>query len=303
MGKMKFEEFRMWAGEAVKMHLPEEFGGVKPHYEVIRKHSACYNGMVLRPSGALFASVVNMDEFYERYKNEEPPETILTDMAKIIMTRPPSGMKHMGKVLDYNFVRDNMYVRICSREEAGDRLEDCPVMTVDDLVLTFNIRMKYSEDSYGSIMIDNALLKHYGVSAEQLRDDALKSSAKLCPACYMSMREIAGGSFDCDLPVPDCIGDMLVVSDQYSKAGSAVIFYPDLLDRIGNKLGSDFYLLPYAEKCTLAFAHKYEDSLDEYLNFISATYNIENDGKILSHSLYFYDREQKQMMVTSDRAF
>ncbi|MBR6959373.1 MAG: hypothetical protein IKH76_02720, partial [Clostridiales bacterium] len=165
----------------------------------------------------------------------------------------------------------------------------------------YNIRLKFGPNNYGSVIIDNAMLKNYGITKEKLHKDAMANSNKIFPACYDScteiMTKVEQTVIDDINRIPECIREMLIVSDKYSKAGSAVIFYPKILEEISMKLGGDFYLLPYAELSTLAFATKYHDQLGEYLNFACNTYDPNNDGVILSRNLYKFDSDVKELKV------
>ncbi len=296
MEKMSFEEFKKRAGEEIRLQLPPKYDQVEPVFDVFRKHSRSYNGMSFRPEGEVCSSVIDLDYFYGRLMKGELFEDLLEDMARVVLTKPPKKWGMIDKILDYETVKNNLFVRICTDECAGDRFDDCPTYRFEEFVLTYNIRVDYSSECYGTVLIDNDMLARYGVSAEQLHKDSLKSGAKLFPACFDSISEIAKkcGDMD-DIPLPDCIKEMVIVSDRCSRAGSAVIFYPGLLSKIGKKLKGDYYLLPYSEKCTLAFPVRYEEEMAEYIHFVYSTYNPENDGNLMSRNVYLYDVDSRKL--------
>ena len=296
MEKMSFEEFSKWAGENIRTYLPQKYRNVVPGYQVFTKHTTSYNGMFCRPKGERVASVINLDMFYEKYLDGDPEDEILATMADLVLAEPPNASEVTDRLLKYDNVKDHIFMRVCNLDEAGDRFDNCPVSYVDEFVITYNILFEYADDCFGSVLIDNDIFESYKIPFEQFCKDAAKSSSKVCPACYESIKDIARKTSGYDFPMPECINDMLVVADKYSKSGSAVLFYPNLLNKISKKLGGDFYLLPYAELCTLAFSAKYEDSVEEYLNFIRVTYDPSNDGKILSRNIYFYDCKKKKMV-------
>ena len=296
MSKMSVEEFESWAGKVVRKYLPGRFDKSDPVFDVFTKHSLSYNGMFIRPEGETISSVVNMDDFYSRYLDGEPLDLLASDMSKVITVTPPKMEDMVSRILDYKKVKRNLFIRVCTRETAGDRFRNCPTQSFDEFVITYNIRLRYAPDCFGAVLIDNEMLDKYGVTAQQLHNDAVKSSSRMLPACYDSIEEIAGFWGRDDIPLPDCIREMLIISDKYSKAGSAVLFYPDLLEKIGEKLNGNYYLMPYSELCTIAFPEKYEDDLDEYLNFIKATYCPENDGNLMSRNVYMYDVVNSKLM-------
>lgn len=301
MEKKSFEEFKKWTEENIKDHLPPKYGTAKVSFERITKHSGSYNGMFIRPDGDYASSIVNMDEFYCLYLNGEREDRLLEEMASILTMASPSEIQLRESILDYTKVRKNLFVRVCNKDMAGKTFDGFPTTDEGEFILTYNIRLKFGTNRYGSVIIDNAMLKTYGITKEKLHKDAVANSKKIFPACFDSCTEIITKVEQTIIEdvnkIPECIREMLIVSDKYSKAGSAVIFYPKILEEISRKLGGDFYLLPYAELNSIAFAPKYHDQLGEYLNFACNTYDPDHDGVFLSRNLYKFDSGSSELKV------
>lgn len=299
MEKMSFEEFKKWSGKNVKLYLPSKYKKVKPHYQNLTKHDSSYHGMILRSEKDSVSCVVNLDMFYDRYLKGEDTDFLLAEMADIVLSTPPVKVPgDIGGILDYKKTKKNLFIRVINLDEAGDRFDDYPHKIEGEFVITYSIRFEYDSKLYGSALIDNDMLRRYGISAEQLHKDAVKNASAIMPACYESLREISAKTnafVPDDIVIPEAIYSMLIVSDLYSKAGSAVLFYPNTLKRIGEKLGGDFYVIPYSEKSSIAFAAEFIDEIDEYLNFISVTYDPDNDGNVLSQNLYMYDSDEGKL--------
>ena len=301
MEKKSLDEFKQWIEENIKLYLPPKYADCKVSFEKITKHSGSYNGMFIRPEDQCASSIVNVDDFYCLYLNGEKDERLLEEMAKIVTMATPAELKLRESILDYTKAKKNLFVRVCNKEMAGNAFDGFPTTDEGEFVMTYNIRLKFGPNNYGSVIIDNAMLKNYGITKEKLHKDAMANSNKIFPACYDScteiMTKVEQTVIDDINRIPECIREMLIVSDKYSKAGSAVIFYPKILEEISMKLGGDFYLLPYAELSTLAFATKYHDQLGEYLNFACNTYDPNNDGVILSRNLYKFESDVKELKV------
>ena len=299
MEKMSFEEFKKWSGKNVKSYLPAKYKKVKPRFENMTKHDISYHGMIMRPENERVSSVINLDMFYDRYLMGDDPDLLLPEMAEIVLTKPPiKSTGDVGALFDYKKTKKQLFIRVLNLEDAGDRLDSIPHRVEGEFVITYSIRFEYDSKLYGSALIDNDLLSRYGITLEQLHKDAVKNAAVIMPACFDSIKEISGktkASIPEDIVIPESISSMLIVSDLYSKAGSAVLFYPNTLKKIAEKLGGDFYVIPYSEKCSIAFSAEYIDEIEEYLNFISITYDPDNDGNILSHNLYMYDSDEQNL--------
>ena len=302
MDKKSFKEFEEWAEKNVRPRLPDGFRECKAEFEQVTKHSGTYNGMFIRPAGEDVSCIVNMDQFYSAYLDGEEEEKILDDMVKVITMKPPMKLGDKNMILDYKQAKKNLFIRISSREAGGRSYEGYPVYEKDEFVITYNLKIDFGDQNYGSVIIDNSMLRYYGITREQLHKDAMANSMKLFPACYDSCAEIMdrfgqGEMRDAIDKIPEYIREMLIVSDAYSKAGSAVLFYPSTLEAISAKLGGDFYVLPYSELSSIAFPVRHEEFLEAYLDFICHTYSPSNDGYVLSHNLYRYDSAEKKFCV------
>lgn len=293
MKKMDFEEFKKWAAEEVKSRLPEKYADVTPSFEQIKKHSSSYAGMVMRAENETCASVVNMDEIYDRYLKGDPPEKLLDAMAEIIMVRNPFKPDFAKEVTNYEKVKDKLYIRVTNAEDAQGRFSNCPHTIHGEFLISYNVRFKCGENNFASILIDNNMLEIYGITEDELRRDAMENAEKIFEPRYNTLAEIAEEGFE-DI-LPECMADMVLISDQYSRAGSAVLFYPGILDRIAEKTGGDFYLYPYSEICSLAFPKRHLENFGEYQRFVTATYSPDSDGRLLSTNLYYYDAENHVM--------
>lgn len=302
MEKINFEEFQEMVKENIFDYLPDSYRESKMGFEVVTKHSRSYNAMFVIKKKANTSCTVDMDEFYERFTSGEDMDSICRAIAKILRTRAPYSKNFADELLDYEKVKRRLFIRVCSQTSAGERFENIPTTIIDEFVITYNIRLRIGKGAYGSALIDNEMLKHYGVTKEQLHEDALLNSRKLFPPCFESCGDIMkrlcddDDRFNVNL-LPSCIREMLLISDEHARTGAAVLFYPKVLERISKKLDGDYFVLPYSELSVIAFASKYMSDLDEFLNFAIATYNPHQDGELLSTNLYKYYSSDKTLRV------
>ena len=302
MEKISFEEFQELVKDNIYDYLPDSYRSYKMGFEVVTKHSRSYNAMYLIKKNSSTSCTVDMDEFYERYASGEDLDSVCNSIARILRMRAPNSNLFVKDLLDYEKVKKRLFVRVCSKNAAGTRFDNNPVTEIDEFVMTYNVRLRIGKGAYGSVLVDNYLLNYYGVTKEQLHEDALSNSKRLFPPCYESCGDIMKRLCDDDErlnpnDLPACIRDMLLVSDEHARAGAAVLFYPTVLERISKKLKGDFFVLPYSELSVIAFAAKYMKDLDEYLNFAIATYNPHQDGELLSTNLYKYYSSDKALRV------
>ncbi|SCW40437.1 hypothetical protein SAMN02910456_00945 [Ruminococcaceae bacterium YRB3002] len=302
MTKMNLKEFGQWAASEVRDYLPEDLRDNELKFGFVTKHSRRYYGMFFRRGPNIPASVVDLDMFYDLYCQGTDEVTLLSKIAEVLCFKP-AGQFNIGlDIMDYKNIRDKLFIRVSNKKNCGSRFDNVPTTEIDEFVITYSIRLTTPDSFQAAVLIDNDLLDHYGISKEKLHRDAVKSSSNLFPACYDScfdiMEKVGGGDFSLDMElIPECIRNMIILSDKYSRTGSAVMFYPHILEKISTKLKGDYILFPYSEKCSLAFPARYEDKSDEYISFANSTYNPESDGPVLSQNFYYFDAVSKNLSL------
>lgn len=151
---------------------------------------------------------------------------------------------------DYTEVRDRLFFRVNRLHENEEVLEDTPYVCYADLALTFHILVAKLEDGKVlSIKITDEIFSNFDVSLDQLQEDAMTNSAKLFPATiktmYNAMKDILvllnkDGEELVEAPED---ADLLVVTNENISYGAAALFYPEMMEKLGEKLGN-FFILP-----------------------------------------------------------
>ena len=147
-------------------------------------------------------------------------------------------------ITDYENVKNNLVVCVCS--SATNNLVDMPHHVIaGDLCEYYRIVVKdfiCSPDSEASIRISNKLLVTWGISEEQLRDDAIKSSQILHPICIENMADafakiLGYAPMEADVP-------LWVASNCSRLNGASVVAYPGFFEEVRKIVGNSCYLMP-----------------------------------------------------------
>ena len=109
------------------------------------------------------------------------------------------------------------------------------------------------------MFIKNDLLEQYGITAEQLHEDAMKSSPHVMPPEVSSMGALIDEMYQKNILMltPDEremlqetlqesseMPTFFVVTNTERVDGAGVIFYPEFMENMGELLGNDFFILP-----------------------------------------------------------
>ena len=138
-------------------------------------------------------------------------------------------------------------------------LENAPHQLKEDLAITYHVVVGKDQDGLSSMFIKNDLLEQYGISAEQLHEDAMKSSPRVMAPEVSSIGALIDEMYQKNILMltPDEremlqetlqesseMPTFFVVTNTDRIDGAGVIFYPEFMDSMGELLGNDFFILP-----------------------------------------------------------
>ena len=258
---MNFEEFINTIKDTIKDYLPEEYKDAEVNLLENRKLNTHYTGLTVTRKGDTLAPTINLNALFENYgqQTENNLASVMEEVASVIQHTP--GKFDIGRVMDYDRVKKNLFMKLSAAEKNADVLEHTPHITKEDLALTFHIMLDQGEKGTATTMITDKMMDAYGVDLEKLYQDALHNSPVIAPAQIENMGEVlermmledmkAAGApaeviqeMEKDLQETSRDNPMTVITNNRSTDGAAAIFYPGVMDQVGERLNGDYFILP-----------------------------------------------------------
>ena len=153
-------------------------------------------------------------------------------------------------------------------------------------------------DSAGGKMtsvITNQQLNAFGITAEQLHQDALENAPITHPASLRSMQEVMAEMMGME-PEDVMSGEptMLVATVEGSFMGASVIQYPGFMEQAAEKIGGDFFVLPSSIHEVLLIP---DDGRQDFHELAAMVQTI-NETQVapeerLSDNVYHYDKADR----------
>ena len=173
---MNFNEFVSEVKDNIKLFLPEEYENVEVSTMECQQLNRAYTGLMVRKEGEMLTPTINLNQLYEAYKAQPgvTMETVCRKIADIVIEAPIQV--DLKSILNYEDVKDKLFIRVSSAEANKEVLENAPHQLKEDLAITYHVAVGKDQDGLSSMFIKNDLLEQYGISAEQLHEDAMKSS-------------------------------------------------------------------------------------------------------------------------------
>lgn len=216
--------------------------------------------------------------------------------------------------------KSQVFYRLENLEHVKKEYHDIPYQQFLDLAIVFYRKIAITENSIQSRRITNSMMRQANLSVSDLMDLANKNTPKMFPYTLRDLDEIALEILD---QHPDSIKDpevqlsimcifgkafglisenefvsRYVLSCEGNLYGSTAILYPDLLKSIGEKLQSDFYILPCSKNESVIEALSEGTDLTELKQEAQeAVKDILEEPAVLTTSIYRYSRADGSLKI------
>ena len=304
MEKMSYEEFKAWAADEIRAWLPPEYADADVSIHRMEKLGLAYDGMTVVRSGQRAAAAVNLTAFYDMYLEGRTAGDIIHEMADVAVMQAPQ--MEYSVFSDYEAAKDRLFIRVTNKETNADVLAGMPHKEVEDLAITYHVLVNHDQNGIASAPVTDDLLRHYGVTAEQLHEDAIANSQRMLPAQLDSMQNMlfgmmTPGASDTlrDEPYPG--STMLVLTNNVQLNGAAALFYPGVMDQAAERLGGNFIVLPSStHEVIMIPADGMTDfrSLEQMVKDINRS-QVAPEERLSDH-VYHYDA-QERLFERADR--
>ena len=152
-------------------------------------------------------------------------------------------LEDVNALLDYNAVKDYLFMTVINAEEHKNDLATMPHTIIGDLAIVYKIMIQTTNDRFCSARVTNQLMDQYGIDVNKLHNDALISSPNMMKPEIIPLETLLMG-------VPEQEAwqhedrHFVVLTNEHRTDGAATIFYSGVLNDLAEKLGHDLYIVP-----------------------------------------------------------
>ena len=285
---MNFDEFTRYAKEHIAEHLPPEYQAADIRIDEVHKMNERYTGLTVRLEDNVSAPVINIDMFYQQYKDDRPLGEVMRDMAGIAQMKPPAEID-IEAFKSYENVKDKLFVRLNSVDGNEQVMADSPHHMAADMMMTYHIYIPDRDGNGGfmSARITNEMLKDLGVSQEQLHKDAMANTEKLFKPKVVGMMEALTGE-------PEENPQMMIVTNDQGSLGAAALFCAGIMDKAAEHMKGNYFVLPSSIHETLIVPDNGDFDRKDLENMVrEANRTVVDPSDRLSDSVYHYDQKDR----------
>ena len=265
---MNFETFMESIKNHIKEYLPESYQDAQVTIREQQKLNNRYMGLTVIRPGDDRIPTINLTDLYRQYY--ENPKFRITDVleqiSQIIQKEPERF--DVSRLTQYEEAKTHLFMRVSNIEENLQVLDNVPYVERADLAITFHIAVEENEAGRASAIVTNNMMENFGVTRNQLYKDALENSSFIAPVMIDNLGEVVGrmeieemearGASEEEIRkaeeriyVESQYNPMFVVTNETLLYGGSAIFYPGVMDQLGEVLNGDFFILPSSVHETL----------------------------------------------------
>ena len=293
------------AEEAIVL-LREMFGeGIEFDCTEYFKSNEALTGIALHLPGCSSVPVVCLDDM--------PDNATAEDIANIAATTFQEALRSFKDLpilpeMTKENILENVVLQALSRKRNRQLLKSHPHITLLDLAGVFRVPVgPYKRNSLSTMLITNQIVEKLGLTIDELTEAARKNTVRKFSIEFENAHRMGLCSLLHHPWTPEPFETvsmsetgLYVLSTSIRVNGAALILLPDILEKIGEKAGMDYYLIPSS-------IHELLIARDDGLVTPKLLKEIVYEGNrtdavikqedVLSDNIYFYSRTKKSLKI------
>ena len=291
---MNYEQFKQCLLSILKEKYPEGEYEINIR-QIIKNNGLRLDGLCIFRKMEPVSPTIYLDSYYERYLSG----IILADIIFEIEQEYERGMRLKPCLPNveayYEAVRPQIIMRLVNYEKNKEILEDCPHIRFHDLAISFRWLAHQDEIGISTALISYNEMNHWGVSLEQLYEDALVNTERIFPSQINRLKDVMASK-----GMVSDVGDfdLYLITNLQGINGATCILYKDILKNFARLHRTSFYLLPSSiHEMMICFTDE-QISEDMLLALVKeANHMVVTMGEVLSDNIYYYDSEKEELSI------
>ncbi len=294
-----YERFK----ELLKEYIPEEIPGAEVCIrQVLKNNDQKLDCLTIHEADSNISPTIYIRYYYDLLEQGESFRNVLNRILELYRRNRVMGQIDMSFISDFEQVKSRIIFDLVSFEKNQELLQDVPYKSYLDLAIVFRVLLDIKDDESSSILIHTNHMKMWGVTVDDLMQQAEKNTPKLLPPVIENMAEVLGKLMTIQPLGPDMMDPafldenfpMFVLTNRTHLNGAGCMLYRDLLQSFAERVDSDLYVLPSSVHEVLLVPTTIDTSLDLLTSLVQDVNATEvKAGEVLSGHAYYYSRGKK----------
>lgn len=302
--------FAEGVAEQIKEYLPPEYESVTCSVKEQNKtNSVLQVGIQVDKPGHAASPIVYMESFYNEVRSGEPMDKIMRKIAEVIQDALDGpALDQSIRIEEFESVKDYLAVMVVNTAENRKLLEQVPHKEVADLSLIYYADLPVDQGDYSATFkITEQILKKWNVDQEEVFQIASENITPANTPVLQNLEEVTrqiliGGAppenlLKKEIDFSNQEAMMLVLTNEKKNFGAAMMFEPQVMDKLSQSFPEGFYILPSSLHEVLILPDRGGISPKE----LGAMVREVNQSQVekmeqLSDRVYRYDKEKQKIV-------
>lgn len=204
---MEYRDFVEQVKEQIQDFLPEKFADAAVEVNQIVKNNDCaLDGLMVRTEESNIAPTIYLKPYFEQIQDGAELDDVLAQIASVYQSHYIDHDIDVSAVTDFDKIKEKIVCKLINEEANQQFLQDKPYSKLEDLAVVYQILMDKTGEGTATITITDNLMDGYGITLEELHDQALQNMDTLQPHSFKGMNETVAEMIAVDIARDQNIG-------------------------------------------------------------------------------------------------
>ena len=256
-------------------------------------------GITVSEKGIHISPTIYLEEYFQQFQEGKPIEKIVEKILQLYEEVKCSHPCEESLLQNYEELKGKFACKLIHRGKNEKLLNDIPYVPWMDLAIVVFVLLEVSPYGTATVLVRKEHLEIWGLTEAQLFDEAKKNTPILLPYQFCPMRKLLREI--CPYAVDEGEEEeesIYVLSNKLRSFGAASMLYEGILEKVGQKLGENYYILPSSIHEVIVVPESkspVKQDLEEMVREINET-QVEEE-EVLSDRVYYFSRKENRLFL------
>lgn len=256
-------------------------------------------GITVSEKGIHISPTIYLEEYFQQFQEGKPIEEIVEKILQLYEEVKCSHPCEESLLQNYEELKGKFACKLIHRGKNEKLLNDIPYVPWMDLAIVVFVLLEVSPYGTATVLVRKEHLEIWGLTEAQLFDEAKKNTPILLPYQFCPMRKLLREI--CPYAVDEGEEEeesLYVLSNKLRSFGAASMLYEGILEKVGQKLGENYYILPSSIHEVIVVPESkspVKQDLEEMVREINET-QVEEE-EVLSDRVYYFSRKENRLFL------
>ena len=256
-------------------------------------------GITVSEKGIHISPTIYLEEYFQQFQEGKPIEKIVEKILQLYEEVKCSHPCEESLLQNYEELKGKFACKLIHRGKNEKLLNDIPYVPWMDLAIVVFVLLEVSPYGTATVLVRKEHLEIWGLTEAQLFDEAKKNTPILLPYQFCPMRKLLREI--CPYAVDEGEEEeesLYVLSNKLRSFGAASMLYEGILEKVGQKLGENYYILPSSIHEVIVVPESkspVKQDLEEMVREITETQ--EEEEEVLSDRVYYFSRKENRLFL------